>query len=88
MLFLVIARFARRHDVAFGAFAAAHDRDNVVHGELARRDLVAAVVALTGRSPPLPPLRLAQLLGFLTLAPDLFFADLGDETFGAHPLAT
>ena len=68
-LFGGVARFAGRHHIAFGAFAAARHRHDVIHGQLPRRGFATAVMADPLGAAPLPPLGLAQLAGLMTLAP-------------------
>ena len=64
----LVAGGAARHDIAAGAAAAAGHGDHVVHRELLRRDLLAAVVADAALDLRLPPRGLAQLAGAGALA--------------------
>lgn len=56
IFFFVVARFAGRHKIPLHGFAAANDRDQVVHGQICWVELESAIVADAGRAFSLPPL--------------------------------
>jgi len=75
VLALGIAALAARHQIALGRLAAANDRHQVIHGQLFRRELSAAVMADARGAFALSPLAFAQRARLLALAPDLLFGD-------------
>lgn len=75
MLFLGITLLAGRDYVAFSAFTAADDRNQVVHSEIFWWESLSAIITDPIGALPLPPLTGTQLPGPLPLAPDLFFTD-------------
>src|SRR5438034_5498118 len=85
LVFLLrVAVLAGGNEVALGRAAATNERHEMVHRQLLRRELLAAVVADAGRAAPLPPLRLPQLACLGTLALDLFVGQ--DRNEGVHGL--
>ncbi len=79
-----VAFFASRDYVAFGASAAADNRNNVIHGQGTRGNLPAAIMADSGRATPLPPLACAQFPRPLAFVPDLFIADSNKKGSRIH----
>jgi hypothetical protein len=73
VLFLVIALLASRHEIALAAFSAPYQGNDMVHGQLCRIDMPAAIVADTFRHLSLPPGRLPQFPGPLLLFIDSLF---------------
>ena len=71
VFFLVVAIFAGRHEIALGALSAPYQGNDMVHGQLRRIDLPAAIVTDPFRNPSLPPCRLPQSPGPLLLVIDL-----------------
>src|SRR5260221_870235 len=67
-LLAAVAVLARRRDVALHAAAAARDRHDMVHGQLALWGGLAAVGADSTLNAPLPPRGLAQRTGPFALA--------------------
>ena len=70
-----IASFAASHDIAFGGFATANDRHEVIHRQICRRKLSTAMMADAGRPFALPPLAGTQLSSFSAFAANFFFTD-------------
>jgi hypothetical protein len=70
-----IALLASRNQIAFGRFAAANDRNQVVHCKFSRRKLSATVVADPRGALALPPLARAQLSGLLPLGSDFLLGN-------------
>jgi hypothetical protein len=70
-----VASFATGHEIAFGGFATANNRYEVIHGQNCRREFAAAMVTYTEGSLALPPRAGTQLSSLLALAPDFFFTD-------------
>ena len=68
-----VAGFAAGHHVTPGAFTAARDRDDVIHGQLFGRDCVPAVVTFTFCHPAFPPLGLPELPGLTAFALQVCF---------------
>ena len=86
MLALGVAVFTARHDIAFGGFAAADDRHQMIHGPIARRKFSAAVMSKTGASFALPPLAGAQVARSLPLTANLLFGYFHQESGSVHHL--
>ena len=63
MFFGGVAGFAARHHIAPGAFAAARNRDDVIHGQRFGRGCASAIMTFAFGHPALPPLGLPQLPG-------------------------
>jgi hypothetical protein len=70
-----IAFFAARHEIAFGGFATAYDRHEMIHRQIRRRKLSTAMMAHAGAPFALPPLAGAQLSSFSALAAEFFLTD-------------
>ena len=70
-----IALLAGWNEIAFCRFAAADDRNQMIHRQLSRGKFIAAAVTNPSGALPLPPLGGPQLSRFLLLAPNLLFAD-------------
>ncbi len=70
-----ITSFAASHDIAFGGFATANDRHEVIHRQICRRKLSTAMMADAGRPFALPPLAGTQLSSFSAFAANFFFTD-------------
>jgi hypothetical protein len=70
-----IALFAARHEIAFGGFATANDRHEVIHRQTCRWEIAAAMVADANSSFALPPVAGTKLSSFSALAADFFFTD-------------
>ena len=68
---LVVAVLAGRHEIALGALSAPYQGDDMVHGQLRRIDMAAAIVTDPFRYLSLPPGRLPQSPGPLLLVIDL-----------------
>ena len=64
---MVVAFFAARRHVAFGAFAAPGYGHDVIHGQVFGRKGPAAVMASTFGQSAFPPLRFAQGSGLVAL---------------------
>jgi hypothetical protein len=76
-LFVSITFVAGRHDIALRAFAAASNRNNMIHGELGGGEFLPAIMTeAAGKLVP-PPLRLAELLGSFPFFPDPFGVGVG-----------
>ena len=71
-----VALLAARHKISFGGFTASYKRNQMIHREISRRKLTAAMMANPRAALALPPLARAQLAGLLPFPADLFFADL------------
>jgi len=67
LFFGVVAAFAAGDHIAAGAFAAARNRNDVIHGQLSGGCRASAVMAFTFGHPALPPLGLPQIPGFAAL---------------------
>ena len=72
MALFVVTFFAADDDVVFGAFPAARDGDQMVHGEQLFRELLAAVITKAGPDLLPPPLGRAQLFCLGAFAFDVF----------------
>jgi hypothetical protein len=70
-----IASFAASHDIAFGGFATANNRYQVIHCQIYRRKLSTAMMADAGGPFALPPLAGTQLSSLSALPADFFFTD-------------
>src|SRR6266542_5491042 len=62
-----------RHKISFGRFAASTDGNQMIHRQLSRWKLLAAMVTEARSALALPPLTRAQLASLLPLAANLFF---------------
>ena len=67
LFFGVVAFLAAGRHIAFGAFTAAGNGHDVVHGQIFGRKRPAAVMANPLGQAALPPLRFAQRTGLVTL---------------------
>src|SRR5581483_158673 len=76
---LRVALLTARHQIAFGRFAAANDRHQMIHGQLLRREAPAAMMADPGRALALPPRAGAQLARLLPLAANLLLGDFDQK---------
>jgi len=72
---LGVAFFTTRYKISLGGFAAADDRNQMIHRQLFGGELSTAVMTDAARTFALPPLAGAQLAGPLPLAANLFFTD-------------
>ena len=79
LLFRVVAFLAAGDHVALGGPAAAGDRDDVVHGELAWREPAAAVMTYTLGQATFPPLRSPQLAGLVAFPLEIVFLKVDGE---------
>ena len=68
---LVVAVLAGRHEIALGALSPPYQGDDMIHGQLGRIHVPAAIVADPFRYLSLPPGRLPQFPGTLLLLIDL-----------------
>ena len=68
---MAVAVLAARHHVGFSGAAAADERYHVIHGQLLRRKRLLAVMAPASGPFALPPLGVAQLLGFVFFSGDV-----------------
>jgi hypothetical protein len=72
ILLSAVTLTARRHAIAPSRFSPAYERDYMVHCQLGRGHLLVAIVAFPPGDLALPPLRPAQLPGFLFFRLKLF----------------
>ena len=79
-----IARLATRNHVTLRRLAATDNRYEMIHGQIRRRELAAAMVANTARNFPLPPLAPAQLARHLPLAAHVLFGNFDEKWSGVH----
>ena len=70
-----VALFAARHEIAFGGFATANDRHQVIHRQTRRGEIATAMVADAEGSLALPPVAGTKLSRFSAFAADFFFTD-------------
>ena len=68
LFFFGVARLAARHNISLGAFPAAGNRDDMIHGEFFGRRRALAVMALPFCHPAFPPLGPSELPGFAAFA--------------------
>jgi hypothetical protein len=73
IFFLGVAFLAGRDHVARDRSPAACYRNEMVHGELISLELLAAIIADSGRTLSLPPLRVPELPGLRFLPLDMLF---------------
>jgi len=81
IFFFVVALFAARHKIPLHGFPAAHDRDQMVHGQFNCFEFFSAIIAVAGRAFPFPPLGTAKFTG-LCLLPFYVFVVNGNEIIG------
>jgi hypothetical protein len=70
-----IAFFAASHDIAFGGFAAANDRHQVIHRQLTRWKSATTMMTEAGSAFALPPLAGTQLSSLSAFTANFFFTD-------------
>ena len=73
-LFQIVAVLTGGNEVFLRRPSASGQRNQMVHGQIMKIDLLAAVVAQTGSGLLLPPSAFAHLPGLCSLAPDLRIA--------------
>ena len=64
ILLLAVALFAARNAVLLVGFTPASDRNQMIHGELTRREFISAMIAHAFAQLLLPPLGLAEFTSF------------------------
>ncbi len=69
-LFQIVAILAGGDEIFLGRPSTSRQRNQMVHGQIMKIDLLAAVVAQTGSGLLLPPSAFAHLPGFCPLAAD------------------
>ena len=79
-----IAPLAAGDQISFGGLASPDNGNQMVHGELSRWKLSAAVMTNAAGALALPPLAGTNFLRLLALAPNLLFADFYEKRCRLH----